>query len=65
MWRFDTFIGVGAVVAAAAYVSATSARRVTTRWPVADDRVDAGCLMLLFVTSSGSGPTAWRCSAST
>lgn len=54
-WRFDTFIGVGAVVLGAAYlVGYLRLRRRGDGWPAG--RLAAwlvGCLMLLFTSSSG------------
>lgn len=54
-WRFDTFIGVGAVVLGSAYVLGyVRLRRRGDRWPAG--RLVAwvaGCLMLLFTSSSG------------
>jgi putative copper resistance protein D len=54
-WRFDTFIGVGAVVLAALYVVGyVRLRRRGDAWSVG--RLIAwlaGCLMLLFTSSSG------------
>lgn len=55
VWRFDTLIGVGALVLAGAYlVGVLRLRRRGDRWPVG--RLAAwltGCLMLVFVSSSG------------
>ena len=54
-WRFDTFIGIGAVVLGAAYLFAyLRLRRRGDGWPAG--RLVAwlaGCLMLLFTSSSG------------
>lgn len=54
-WRFDTFIGIGAVVLGSAYVIGyVRLRRRGDGWPVG--RLVswlAGCLMLLFTSSSG------------
>lgn len=54
-WRFDSFIGVGAVVLGSAYVFGyVRLRRRGDRWP--EGRLVAwlaGCLMLLFTSSSG------------
>lgn len=54
-WRFDTFIGIGAVVLGAAYLFAyLRLRRRGDGWPAG--RLVAwlaGCLMLLFASSSG------------
>lgn len=54
-WRFDTFIGIGAVVLGAAYLFGyLRLRRRGDGWPAG--RLVAwlaGCLMLLFTTSSG------------
>ncbi len=55
VWRFDTFIGVGALALAGAYTFAfIRLRRRGDGWPVG--RLVswlAGCLMLLFTSSSG------------
>ena len=55
VWRFDTFIGVGTLAMAAAYVAAyVRLRRRGDHWPAG--RLAAwltGCLMLLFTSSSG------------
>jgi cytochrome c oxidase assembly factor CtaG len=55
LWRFDTFIGVGALVLAGAYVFGyIRLRRRGDPWPTG--RLVAwlaGCLMLLFTSSSG------------
>ena len=55
VWRFDTFIGIGALASAGAYTFAyLRLRRRGDRWPVG--RLVAwlaGCLMLLFTSSSG------------
>lgn len=54
-WRFDTFIGIGAVVLGAAYLfGCLRLRRRGDGWPAG--RLVAwltGCLMLLFTSSSG------------
>ena len=54
-WRFDTFIGVGAILLGSAYVFGyVRLRRRGDHWPAG--RLIAwvaGCLMLLFTTSSG------------
>ena len=55
VWRFDTFIGIGALVLAAAYVYGyIRLRRRGDHWPAG--RLVAwliGCLILLFASSSG------------
>ena len=55
VWRFDTFIGAGALMLAAAYVAGyVRLRRRGDTWPVG--RLVAwltGCLVLLFTSSSG------------
>ncbi|BBY33251.1 hypothetical protein BST33_11170 [Mycolicibacter minnesotensis] len=56
-WRFDLFIGAGAIVLAGLYIAgATHLRRRGDAWPMG--RTTAwllGCMILVFVTSSGVG----------
>ena len=55
VWRFDTFIGIGALTLAVAYaLGFLRLRRRGDKWPVG--RLvswEAGCLVLMFASSSG------------